>query len=336
MKKVKVQKFDWKEAQLETFFYWINERHKIYLAKTANELFISSRGRQGISKPWPWSKDKILSEIKFTNPFRQLDRVTQEWTNRFIRVLYRGKDMTDGDLLFHCVMFRIFNWPETYDALRFHMTKQWDKKEAISILKKRRDDDFEKIFTGAYMVTPGDGDDKVETYCDVLDRLWDGRTPKQKEDGESCWRDYIATRMRRGKPSMERATNLLKQLPCVGAFVAYEIACDLRHTRLLHDAIDINSWANAGPGAERGIHRLLTGNFKWKKGSPRPDYVQAMRTLLSLAPKYLSKEVKACEWPFEMREIEHSLCEFDKYMRIKRKEGKTKGIFRPKMQLELL
>jgi hypothetical protein len=36
------------------------------------------------------------------------------------------------------------------------------------------------------------------------------------------------------------------------------------------------------------------------------------------------------EWPFEMREIEHSLCEFDKYCRVKFKEGRTpRSIYRP-------
>jgi hypothetical protein len=109
--------------------------------------------------------------------------------------------------------------------------------------------------------------------------------------------------------------------------------CDLRHTRLLHDAKDKMSWANPGPGAMRGIHRLLSGSYEWE--GERPDYVRAMRALLRMAPRKLSAAVKKCGTPFEMREIEHSLCEFDKYMRIKRKEGKTRSKFKPPLQEEL-
>jgi hypothetical protein len=36
-----------------------------------------------------------------------------------------------------------------------------------------------------------------------------------------------------------------------------------------------------------------------------------------------------------MREIEHSLCEFDKYMRLKKKEGKVRAKFTAPVQGEL-
>lgn len=88
----------------------------------------------------------------------------------------------------------------------------------------------------------------------------------------------------------------------------------------------------------RGIHRLLTRGHKWPKGKPKPDYNRAMRMLLRMAPKKIKKHVKKCEWPFEMREIEHSLCEYDKYCRVKFKEGKRpRSLYKPKFgeQLDL-
>lgn len=331
MKKSKKQKHTFQVRMLDTFWYWINERHRITRAKES-------------MKPWPWTKDPLLQNYKFTNAFRQLDRVTEAWTDRFIKDLCRGDKMKDGDILFHCCMFRLFNLPETYDALVNGMNTLWDQKKAVKILSDRRDGvgmkngEKQKIFTGAYMVTPGGGDDKIKTYCQVLQDLFDGRSKKEIKNGELPNRHRFAERIRK-KPSMERTTNILmNNMECVGAFVAYEIACDLRHTRLLADARDILSWANPGPGAKRGINRLITGNLDWdiKKYGPKPDYVQVMRQLLLMAPSRLEKHVKACEWPFEMREIEHSLCETDKYLRLKRGEGKVKGVYRPKsLQQEL-
>lgn len=351
-KKVRSTEFRWNAAQLENFWYWINERMKIYNAKKSG-------------KPWPWTKDEVLKEGYFTNVFRQLDKVTEAWTQRYMRLI-AGKNVKNSDILFHCCMFRLFNLPDTYDALYQGMTKQWNKKEAVAILKKRRDEEYEDIdgntkkgrnlFTGAYMVTPGGGSDKVDTYCQVLDDLYDGRTPAEIADGEPTMREELAMRIRgdyKGyekpkPPSMERTVNILSSnMECVGAFVAYEIACDLRHTKLLADAVDKMSWANPGPGAKRGIHRLLDagkslsreeGRHVWPKGGESIDYVQAMRALLVMSPKFVSPQVKNCDWPFEMREIEHSLCEFDKWSRIKEGDGRLKRLYHPshKVQMELL
>ena len=52
MKKLKMKK-----SMINKFLYWISERHKVYLNKEAKS-------------EWPWTKDKILQEYKFTNPFR--------------------------------------------------------------------------------------------------------------------------------------------------------------------------------------------------------------------------------------------------------------------------
>lgn len=303
----------WKKDQLKLFWYWMNERHNIYVKRKAGEKF-------------PWTKDKILREYKFTNVFRQLDRVTEEWTKRYIARLGSGKKLTDGDLVFQCAMFRLFNWPETYDCLHYNMELKWNAKKAIQLLTERQLNDHEQIFTGAYIIpNAGRSDPKIQVICEALQSLYEVR-------------DKLAKQIRKAR-SMERAVELLSTVPTIGGFIGYEIACDLRHTRILADATDINSWANPGPGAKRGIHRLLTGSAAKIRGI---GYVGAMRNLLMLAtdnanPR-VSTDIRSCEWPFEMREIEHSLCEFDKYMRVKNGEGRPRSRYRPPIpkQLDLL
>lgn len=291
----------YRQAQLGYFWKFLNERHNIYLKKKSGAAF-------------PWTKDKILREYKFTNVFRQLDKVTQAWTERWIKLLFRGKDMKDGDILFHCAMFRLFNWPETYDAIFFAPgSRNWSKKRAIKILEARKAEG-KQIFTGAYIVTSsGKSVSKVVTICEALDYLHKHR-------------HAFADEIRAGE-SMEKACEVLQQVPTVGGFVAYEIACDLRHTRLLADAKDILSWANPGPGARRGVHRLLKGVHTW--AGKKPDYIKIMHDLLTQAPKKAHKDVLKGEWPFEMREIEHTLCEFDKWCRVKYGEGRPRSKYRP-------
>lgn len=336
----KARTFNFRKIELKRFFYWINERHSIYLKKLAGE------GRK--DKGYPWTKDPILRSYRFTNPFRQNDKVTKQWADRYATLMAlekTGQQIPDDLILFHLCMFRLFNYAPTYDALNFGIMKhggKWDKEKAIAILKERRDGENStdtQIFTGAYMITPGGYKDKIEAYCNVLDQLWDGRTEKQKAKRRSKPRRVRWAAIIRKRQSMRRATKLLCKLECVGPFIAYEIVCDLRHTRILADAKDIDTWANAGPGAKRGIHRLLTGDKEWGKGrGPSPRYNLAMRALLRIARRkgILSKDVLACEWPLNMREIEHSLCEYDKHSRVRMKQGKPRSTYKkpdPQMQL---
>lgn len=288
-----------KPKQLELFWYWINERHRIYLKK---------RNKKG----WPWTDDKILQTYKFTNVYRQLDRVTIEWERRYANLLGRPK-LPDADILFHCCMFRLFNWPTTYDSLYYGMSK-WDLGKAIDILAARQEA-CAKIFTGAYIIpTGGRTDPKHQVICEALDEI---NTDKAE----------LVAYIRR-RPSMYRTCRVLQDYPTVGPFIAYEVACDLRHTRILHDAYDINSWANTGPGAARGVHRLIGGTADPPKRSV--DYLECMRKLLSMRKRYVGKHLRHSNgWPFEIREIEHSLCEFDKYMRVKNKEGKPRAKYTP-------
>ena len=324
MKKPKATEFKFRKDQLKLFWFFLTERHSIWKKRFVDK------------KPWPWTDDEVLRDYKFTNVYRQLDRVTIEWQNRYAHLLAADKKILNSDIVFYNAMFRLFNWPETYDALFFGIKrKKWDFAQAVKILLIRQKEDFEQIFTGAYIVTSGGKScPKVEVICDALDYIW-----KRKRQ--------FTNAIRKGRPvlnedkkvvgyegaTMEYAVELLQKIPTVGAFVAYELACDLRFTRVLSHAKDVMSWANPGPGAKRGIHRLLTGTHE---KVPDVDYTAAMRQLLTTLPDDVRKSIKHSEWPFEMREIEHSLCEFDKMMRVRMGQGKPRSRYRqPSPQTEM-
>jgi len=111
-----------------------------------------------------------------------------------------------------------------------------------------------------------------------------------------------------------------------GGFTAYEVVCDLRWTRYGAQWPDINVFAHAGPGALRGLN-VMQG---LPKRQPRKEAaaLEAMRFLLGEARR---------EWPrasklyprLELREIEHSLCEYDKWSRVRNGEGRPRSKFRP-------
>ena len=63
---------EFEQENYDLFWYWINERHQIYLK------------RQAGMEP-PWTVDQILQKYFFTNVFRHLDKVSVWIIKHFIR-----------------------------------------------------------------------------------------------------------------------------------------------------------------------------------------------------------------------------------------------------------
>lgn len=290
----------------EGLWYFVNERHRIYLAKEAG-------------KPPPWTKDPVLQQYKFTNVFRQLDRVTKEYTRLVNTPFFRKRPVL---LIFNTILFRFFNWPPTYSSFETNgLTAHWDEDAARELLKARRDLGHQ-IFTGAYIVTNGASPrPKIDLYCEAASWAWRHR-------------ESIADRIEGG--TLQNAAHVLSEIPLVGPFIGYEMVSDLRWSVLSH-APDINTWANVGPGALRGLNRY----YGWPIGSredrrarkaaglqSRPKYKFNHKTgldeivrLLAESPEHLEDHVPE----LELREIEHSLCEYDKMMRVRLGEGRPRS-----------
>jgi len=287
------------QEMLDLFFYWINERHMIYLKYKVHK------------EPWPWTDDEILQTYSFTNVFRELDTGTI-----WLRENWRKPYADHEELFFNICLYRQFNWLETAAAIGY--TEHWDPHKVEKLLRERKAKG-KRIFTNAHMLTGTLGGDKItQVVHKVLTPLWDNIEKFEPYEAS----DTLEGAFKR----------ICSNTPGFGPFLSYEVVTDLRHTRYLNTASDIMTWANPGPGAMRGINRLLghavsakQGTKFVKKSMKSHEYVQAMRELLDMSPDYLEYHVPA----LEMRDIEHSLCEFDKYMRTRLKEGRPRMKYNP-------
>lgn len=111
-------------------------------------------------------------------------------------------------------------------------------------------------------------------------------------------------------------------------FMAYEVACDLLYTPLLANAVDQHTWANPGPGAQRGLSRLYGGEINMARGAgsrDRDTCIKEMQGLLKKAPKKLGKHIREFGMDVDMRFIENALCEFDKYQRTLLGQGRPRS-----------
>lgn len=274
------------QAPVDLFWYWINERHRIYLKKTAGE-------------PKPWTSDPILQKFKFTNVFRQLDTGTVWLTENFIKPHWDDR----LDLIaFNICWYRMFNWKGTGELLGWQT--DWEPlKVRLKLHAALRHG--KQVFTGAHIVRSAFGEPKIDSIVDVCSDLF-----------HMCVAGGALVTCCEEEKSLQTVYNGLLQVDYVGPFMAYEMVTDMRHTRLLNDAHDIMTWANAGPGALRGLERLGFGARLTPKQA-----TSAMQELLRESRHSLEPHVP----PLEMRDIEHSLCETDKYARVKFGEGKPRG-----------
>lgn len=278
----------------QRFLYWIKERHQIYL-------------RRKLGNPKPWTTDEVLQNYFFTNPYRENDKVTN-WFRTHIRdPLTKEKN---NNVLFATVAFRWFNKPEPTGNILLErgLLERWNTKRAIKYIgdESRK----QAVFTGAYMIKAGNGEPgcKVPNVCNAIEAVWKDRKRlvqvcKDTNSLESIWKE-------------------LCQFMYLGPFMSYEVVTDLRWTHLLNHAPDRRTWANPGPGCWRGLARMNGLNIKGRAAEKVKNPQLEMQRLMKMVNRKLPFMPK-----FEMREVEHSLCEFDKYERLLWKEGRSKRVY---------
>lgn len=289
---------------MHNFFKFAVERHTIYL-------------RRQDGHPWPWTNDKILQEYRFTNVFRELDKTTA-WFREHVR----NPLANDDNVLMATILFRWFNRISTGDALFVRPYPFMKDFTAWEWFLECSRDRFENeilrdtllyyypdgpYITGAYVISSPTGMTKLDGVLWSIAQCWAARNKLHASIN--------------GK-TLEDAWKALVAMPRMGPFMAYEVITDLRWTHLLCNAPDILTWANPGPGCRRGLSRLL-GLDKDALASGKQAYILGeMKKLLAAAhnPTFWPSE-----WPrWEMRDVEHTLCEFDKYERLRLGEGQVR------------
>lgn len=275
----------------DEFFATARERYRIKLARDAG-------------MPWPWTTNPILQEWRFTNVHREDDRTTVWFRKNLRNPLSQSYDVVIPTtetynrlkaltkIVEATLIFRWFNRIETGEIIKDLILFNWDTNEA-----RRRLEGVSPVVTGAYIIKAGDGVSKLDGILDCIDEAlpqlpsmvgkW-GRTLR------GAWED-------------------LKTLHFMGPFMAYEVITDLRHTPVLNQAVDIMTWGNLGPGAIRGIGRVVANDPELFANS-RSGQKQMLGLMAELLGMSQQEQYWPQEWPkWEMHEVEMWLCEYAKY-----------------------
>ncbi|KAG9103035.1 hypothetical protein FRC06_000436 [Ceratobasidium sp. 370] len=295
---------------LDTMFYWIHERQQLFM-----------RRFQGL--PPPWTDDVILQRHRFTNVSRTYDRATQFLIRRIINV----GDQDHEELFFRVVLFRLFNRISTYEYLEEHCgpltianfrIKEWTR--ALLELQDSQDSRT-PLYTAAYQINwPNFG---AET----------ANKPSHQKHFiliKHMLRDKLPSKIRACR-TLKRAFELIREYPSFGNFTSYQLALDLNMLPEVNYNQDV--WSPVGPGSRNGLLKMFGSGVKGIE-------TEAMLYLLSIQDEHwrrLGVDMNTpihgpglCPPKIGLPEIEHALCEVDKYSRERHPDIRLDGTKAPK------
>lgn len=275
-------------GEVKQFFWFAREREMIRRLRES-----------GLSPPF-LTEDEVLRNYRFCNVFREDDKVTV-WFRKNLRDKVQGDPVRS---LMACTAFRWFNTVDAGEVLAPIVIEHgWDDR-LVRFRLQQAQDLGAKLFTGAYMLKSPRGFDKITGLCDCILKVWEAR-----EWFHDYWLDQANI-------PLETFHRKMMRFPYLGRFMAYEVITDLRHTCVLNDAPDILTWASAGPGAARGLGWMQEDDpdaFNYASDSQQQAMLGHMRTLLALSRHSQNWPQEWGRW--ELREVEHTLCEYDKWRR---------------------
>lgn len=309
----------------DTFWRFIYERLNIYYRRVM------------LGKPAPWTTDKILQSYRFTNIFRDMDKLSiYERKNILAKLDEKVTDITlrKKSVMFNVMLFRTFVKIETYEAFGFidFSSKNWREtwNKGKKVLLSRREKGIQN-FTGSYMVNNLHNCNPDET------------TRSNKTLNALCMLEYILDNLEAVynkaivEPyNMKEQLEYLVQLNGVGGFTAYEYACSFAMvSRYFKNTLvpwTQDSYTNIGPGSKRGIEWVFSdrGNLSeieciiylrsvWKQEMTRLGYYE----------DFIKRLPPELDGDLDLRIIEHCLCETTKYNKLATNTGGTKRTFTP-------
>jgi len=208
-----------------TYWKFATERQNVFFKRFNDESF-------------PWTKDKILNEYKFTNVYRATDRVSQYLIKN---VIYKGSQKPE-EIFFRLLLFKIFNRISTWEVLEYELGKisfkDYSFKRYDKVLSEVMYNKI-PIYSAAYIMASGKSrfgyERKHQNHLKLIELMIKEKVPFQLQHCKS----------------MNEAYTLLHSYPTVGDFLAYQYVTDINYSTLTN--FSEMEFVKAGPGAKDGI-----------------------------------------------------------------------------------
>lgn len=305
-------------SRLAEWAYWITEREAMRRLRQKHVPAIMG---------WPakFSSDPVMAGTRWCNVRRMDDKVS-----KWLMVNWFPAEQQAYDLLQHgpgqlaaCLMAaRMINKPETLSHITggnlfSHFDYDTWKKRMYEVKASG-----ETVFTNAYIINGASGGPKIDQVLNAI---------KQASD-----RAGGAARLKRLTHSMRETAAWYTQFPGVGLFIAGQIVADSRWVLPACLWEDRMSWAPPGPGSSRGMKYLLgyasAGEMVGRgKDLSESQFLAYLPALVGVAQHYPGVAEVFAERKLEAHDIQNTLCELSKYVRVKN-GGHAKNKYPPKQK----
>lgn len=279
---------------IEQFYTFVFKRQEIW-----HKRFI-------LKKSYPWTKDLILQRYKFCNVYRELDKGTQILIESLSG--YRKED-----IILNVILYRFFNVRNFFKVVGNNLqVVNFDRLKLERVLDLAKDRG-EKLFRDAYQTGNKNynidyrlGEKHVQlTFLaeEIVDRM-----------------DYLLDLFL--SDNWNLVLNGLISFDNIGNFMAYQILLDLSYFK-------IYSWTDndivvVGPGAVGGLEAIFK-NSRVKDIYLLRDLQEKRFNSLGLPFKDIAYKKAFSNFPYlSLSNIEHSLCEFRKYINLKAGKGRRR------------
>lgn len=284
--------------RIQEFFSFMQERERVRLRKEAG-------------LPFPWTEDQILQTYKFTNVKREHDRTSRELLEGF----YKPNMGRPSIVFYNCALARYFGTSDM--AIAVGWQREYDPEHIKQVYHARVARGL-RTFTGAYVITnQGIKAPKIDVVVDHFLKDYWAVTPTLEHLylNNKGWKDIITT------------TKTVKGFGGSG-FMAKEVTLDFIMAQDWNPR-DFNEWCPAGPGARRGVARImgcddLTSSEAKKFLNSEALSLQVMRELYDLHGNYLDDTMPS----LVLHDIQFQLCEFDKYERVRLNQGRPRAKYK--------
>ena len=242
--------------------------------------------------------DKVIQAYRFCNVQREDDKVT-----RWLKKYWRDPYWQHENFIPAMILARMVNWPPTLAYMNFPLV--WDENHIVHCIHSMASRG--KAWTGAYVITTcGRPMDKatyvVQTAAQALGLPTYQPRPENTLDG--LW------------------TSLRGHDGLGAGFIAAQVVADVKYTPLLQDAPDWWTWAVPGPGSRRGINRYYELPLSTKLGNK--EWLAHLHEMIEQVTPLLPDH-----GPYHAQDWQNVMCEFDKWMRVRKGEGRPRSRYTP-------
>jgi len=250
------------------------------------------------TEDYPWTKDAVLRNYKFTNAYRVTDRVSQYLISN---VIQRGSQKND-ETFFRIILFKLFNKIETWQYLNNKTGEikysDFDFKLFSNTLEQARSKGL-PIYSNAYMMASGKSffnhEYKHQNHLRLLEKMMQDNLPSVLGNCNS----------------MKEAYEKLLEYPSIGTFLAYQYITDINYSELTN--FSEMEFVKAGPGAKDGIRKCFSDLSNYSE----EDIIKIVCESQEQEFNRLGLDFKDL-WGrrLQLIDCQNLFCEVDKYSRV--------------------